>query len=71
VTGGTSPVLSEGHVNVLSMNEIEMLCRDCDAVVAFVTPDVEDAPDDLMCVLCGTAITLGGWLTPSVVELAA
>ena len=43
----------------------EMLCKDCDAIVQFVTPDCDDSPEDcgeLMCVICGTAITLGGML---------
>ena len=43
----------------------EMLCKDCDAIVAFVTPDCDDSPEDcgeLMCVICGTAISVGGML---------
>ncbi|MGB8651746.1 MAG: hypothetical protein WCD35_13920 [Mycobacteriales bacterium] len=42
----------------------EMLCRDCDAIVEFVQPVCEDGLDefDLMCVVCGTAITFGGML---------
>ena len=42
----------------------ELLCKDCDAIVLFVTPECEDGQDagDLMCVLCGAAITLGGLL---------
>jgi hypothetical protein len=45
------------------MNEpIEMLCRDCDAVAMFVQPVTEDPVDDLMCVICGTAITFAGGL---------
>jgi hypothetical protein len=42
----------------------EMLCEDCDEVVLFVAPDCEDGQDDgdLMCVICGAAISLGGVL---------
>ena len=42
----------------------EMLCRDCDKVVLFVKPECEDGLGelDLMCVLCGAAITFGGLL---------
>ena len=43
---------------------LEMLCRDCDKVVAFVQPVTDDLSDDLMCVLCGTAITFAGFLLP-------
>ena len=41
----------------------EMLCRDCDEIVLFVTPwcDEQDA-GDLMCVLCGAAVSVGGFL---------
>jgi hypothetical protein len=41
---------------------IEMLCKDCDAVAMFVQPVTEDPADDLMCVVCGTAITFAGVL---------
>ncbi|MCW2586130.1 MAG: hypothetical protein JWN55_1646 [Frankiales bacterium] len=42
----------------------EMLCGDCDAIVLFVTPECDDGQDcgDLMCVLCGAAVTFGGLL---------
>lgn len=43
----------------------EMLCKECDAIVLFVAPECEDGHEDcadLMCVLCGTAITFGGML---------
>jgi hypothetical protein len=43
----------------------EMLCKDCDAIVLFVAPECEEGPDDssdLMCVLCGAAISFGGML---------
>jgi hypothetical protein len=42
----------------------EMLCKDCDEVVLFVAPDCEDGQDDgdLMCVICGAAISFGGML---------
>ncbi len=42
----------------------EMLCTDCDQVVAFETPACDDGQDagDLMCVVCGCAVTLGGLL---------
>ena len=42
----------------------ELLCKDCDAIVLFVTPECEDGQDcgDLMCVLCGAAITFAGLL---------
>lgn len=37
----------------------EMLCRDCDKVVPFDTPRCDDGQDDgdLMCVICGAAVT--------------
>ena len=41
---------------------IEMLCKDCDAVAMFVQPATEDPVEDLMCVLCGAAITFAGVL---------
>ena len=42
-----------------------MLCSDCEKVVAFVQPLTDDATDsDLMCVLCGTAISFAGYLLP-------
>ena len=46
-----------------------MLCTDCEKVVAFVQPLTddsagEDTNDDLMCVLCGTAIAFAGYLLP-------
>jgi len=47
---------------VVGMEELEMLCKDCDAVVAFVQPVTEDPVDDLMCVICGAAITFAGVL---------
>ncbi|MGZ6825326.1 MAG: hypothetical protein ACXVGH_00925 [Mycobacteriales bacterium] len=42
----------------------EMLCKDCDKVVLWVRPECEDGLGelDLMCVLCGAAITYGGML---------
>ncbi len=51
------------------MTEIEMLCSDCNRVLPFVTPVCDDGQDDgdLMCVLCGAAVTLG-WVR---VRLAA
>jgi hypothetical protein len=40
----------------------ERLCKDCDGVVTAV-PDVDDGWDlDLMCVICGAALSLGGLL---------
>ncbi|HUR51024.1 MAG TPA: hypothetical protein VMZ11_02760 [Mycobacteriales bacterium] len=40
----------------------ERLCKDCDGLIS-QAPDVEDAWDlDLMCVLCGAALCLGGLL---------
>jgi hypothetical protein len=41
-----------------------MLCKDCDKVVLFVRPVCDDGCDDfdLMCVLCGAAVTFGGML---------
>ena len=48
---------------VSGMDEpIEMLCKDCGAVAMFVPPVTEDPVEDLMCVLCGTAITFAGVL---------
>ena len=44
-----------------------MLCTDCEKVVTFVQPlldDSTDATDDLMCVLCGTAVAFAGYLLP-------
>jgi hypothetical protein len=50
------------------MDEIEMLCTDCEKVVTFVQPVLDDASDtsgdDLMCVLCGTAVAFAGYLLP-------
>ncbi len=45
----------------------EMLCVDCDKIVLFEQPDCGDGLGafDLMCVLCGAAITFGGMLTPA------
>ena len=43
----------------------EMLCKDCNAIVLFVAPVCEDGHedcDDLMCVVCGAAISFGGLL---------
>ena len=43
----------------------EMLCKDCDKIVVFVAPECDDGDADcldLMCVLCGAAITFGGYL---------
>ena len=50
----------------------EMLCRDCDEVVLFQTPLCEDGQDDgdLMCVICGAAVTLTGLLLIEVPEAA-
>ena len=40
----------------------ERLCKDCDGLLDHV-PDAEDDWDlDLMCVLCGAALSLGGLL---------
>lgn len=60
-----SHVLSEARGTVEGVNE--MLCKDCDKVALFVQPDCDDGCDefDLMCVLCGAAITFGGMLTLS------
>jgi hypothetical protein len=47
----------------------ERLCKDCDGVVAPV-PDVQDDWDlDLMCVICGAALSLGGLLLGEVEAL--
>lgn len=55
--------MSEGSANVDGMDEpIEMLCKDCDAVAMFVQPVNEDPVEDLMCVICGTAVTFAGVL---------
>jgi hypothetical protein len=42
----------------------EMLCSDCDKVVMFEVPWCDDGQNagDLMCVICGDAVTLGGLL---------
>jgi hypothetical protein len=50
-----------------------MLCKDCDKVVLFVKPECEDGFGelDLMCVLCGAAITFGGLLELHADESAA
>ena len=42
----------------------EMLCKDCDAIALFVAPPIEEGcqDGDLMCVVCGTAISFGGML---------
>ena len=40
----------------------ERLCRDCDGLLA-QAPDAADEWDlELMCVICGAALTLGGLL---------
>lgn len=40
----------------------ERLCKDCDGLVSEV-PEPQDAWDlDLMCVICGAALSLGGLL---------
>ena len=44
-----------------------MLCKDCDRVVAFVPPVLDDEAEadvGFMCVLCGTAIAFAGYLLP-------
>jgi hypothetical protein len=52
--------LSDGRGTVLLVTD--RLCKDCDGVVAPV-PDVHDDWDlDLMCVICGAALSLGGLL---------
>ncbi len=42
----------------------EMLCVDCDKIVLFEQPDCGDGfgDGDLMCVMCGAAVTFGGML---------
>lgn len=43
----------------------ELLCSDCNATTLFVTPECQDGHDDcpdLMCVLCGLAVTRAGLL---------
>ncbi len=57
--------MSGVSATVVGMDEpVELLCKDCDAVALFVQPVTEDPVDDLMCVICGTAITFAGMLTP-------
>ena len=52
-----------GSATVAGMEDaLELLCKDCDAVAMFVHPVTEDPTDDLMCVICGTAITFAGVL---------
>ena len=47
--------------------DIELLCTDCDKVVLFEVPVCDDARDgDLMCVVCGTAVTVSGLLVADV-----
>jgi hypothetical protein len=59
------PRLSEPRATVADMDEpIEMLCRDCDVVAVFVQPVTDDPVEDLMCVICGTAVTFAGVLAP-------
>lgn len=50
-----------------------MLCKDCDKVALFVRPDCGDGFDDfdLMCVLCGAAVTFGGMLQTEALQIAA
>ena len=43
----------------------EMLCSDCEKVVLFEAPE-HDAPEDLMCVVCGAAVTVSGLLVADV-----
>jgi hypothetical protein len=40
----------------------ERLCKDCDGVVTAVPDVVDDWDLDLMCVICGAALSLGGLL---------
>ena len=41
----------------------ERLCKDCDGLLVEAPDlDVAEADLDLMCVLCGAALTLGGML---------
>lgn len=57
-----SPVLSEVRGSVALVDE--MLCRDCDKVLPHVAPLCDDGQDDgdLMCVVCGAAVTVSGLL---------
>ena len=50
----------------------ERLCKDCDGVVA-VVPESDGFGDDLdlMCVICGAALSLGGMLQGEIDALAA
>ncbi len=38
---------------------LELLCKECDRLLPFASPRCEDGQDDgdLMCVVCGTAVT--------------
>ncbi|MCU1600391.1 MAG: hypothetical protein JWO22_1100 [Frankiales bacterium] len=57
--------MSGVSATVAGMDEpVEMLCKDCDAIALFVQPATEDPVEDLMCVVCGTAITFAGVLSP-------
>jgi hypothetical protein len=40
----------------------ERLCKDCDGLVSEVPGTFDDGDLDLMCVICGTALSLGGLL---------
>lgn len=46
-----------------------MLCSDCEKVVLFEAPE-HDSPDDLMCVICGTAVTVAGLVALEVARAA-
>ena len=47
----------------------EMLCSDCEALVLFEAPEGGD-DGDLMCVLCGAAVTIGGLLVVEALRAA-
>lgn len=50
----------------------EMLCTDCEKVVLFEAPLCEDGqdPGDLMCVVCGAAVTFAGLLISDLRQVA-
>jgi hypothetical protein len=54
-----SPVLSARRGTVTLVTE--RLCKDCDGLLV-EAPDTDEGDLDLMCVLCGAALTLGGML---------
>lgn len=43
---------------------VELLCKECDRLLPFAAPRCDDGQDDgdLMCIVCGTAVTFASGL---------